>query len=656
MIAIVLIFCTSAAHSSETKEQFNVPLRENLINEDWPKVLEDANLGLEAFPKDEAYLKIKANAYWNMDKFDDAIEAYERLIDIYPAPRYKANLEELKIYKTEYEHALRSIENVDSNNWDMKDVIPLYFNVVYMQQKINKSYQLIKKFWLQDAALVHTKAEDLFLLDNDGPDNEERHKSAQEFDNSPVLVKLKQANVFQAQGKIVEAKALYEEVLALEPQNISAQMGMGYLKLNERDFLGAREIFEKIYEEQPDCVDAKIAVSNSYFADARYLSALEVLDGLPDTGKTEYLRALIYQENSMFSSAYVAIDADDAVRSDDLRYGLKKRTAPWLTPRYSFFNQTLADRFKLNSHKMGFSLQEGLGKNIFGLFSYTGIHFRSGNIDGTVFGTNANEVDFAFFGRPRRRLELQANIGGRFFRTGTGGTPSGAMLVTDSWLKYYFSDMLDAQIGFSRFNHEESFLSAAGAFVAPGVFAGRVSDNRLYLNINQRLPKRSYVYFKGALGLRKGENLPTNPYADGLLGIGKVVYDNRENPFFNIVAIDLATYNAGYKHNVLDEFGTDSLFGVYYSPPYFNASSLNVRAEGYNHNMKLRWGVKAFVASQIAPHAGTTTRIGVCFVPYIYWEPNERLTFNAVFHYSNFADVQKYYAMFQLQIKLFRRK
>lgn len=653
---VLIILLVPCAFCNETKEEIDERLKIQVQNEDWPGALENANLGLKMLPGDEAYLKIKANAYWNMDRFDESIETYKRLVELYPTPRYKANLEEIKAYKIEYEHAKRLLENVDSNNWDMRDIIPLTPNIMYMEQKIDKSYQLIKKFALQDMALVHSKMEDLFLLEQNTLSKEERHKASQEFDNDPILVKLKRANVFQATRHTAEAKKLYDEVLAVEPQNIDAQMGLGYLKLNERDFGAAREIFEKIYEEHPDYTDAKIAVSNSYSANAQYLSALEVLDELPETEKTAYLRGLIYSESDMFNSSRDAVLSDNSARADELRQNLRKKTGLQLIPRYAFYNQILANTFRLYSDKIGFNLQEGLGKNISGVFSYTGIKFLRGRLDGNEkFGNVVNDINFITFGRPKKRFDFQSSLGGRFYNKGSSGTPAGAMLLTDNWLGYHFSDNLNAQLGFSRLPNEESFLAAAGVFVEPGVLAGRVSDNRLYLNVNQRLPRRAYAYFRGGLGLRKGDALPTNPYADGLMGIGKVVYDNHENPFFNIVAIDINTYNSGFRYNVLELFGSNSLFGVYYSPPYFNANSLNLRAEGYSHNIRLRYGVKAFVASQTAPGNSPDTKVGVCAVPYISYAPNDRLTVNVVFHYSNFANVQKYYAMFQLHIKLFRK-
>ena len=657
MIAIVLIiFSISEVYPNETKEYFDGSLKDGITKEDWQKVLKDVNLALGVFPDDELYLKIKAGAYWNVGNYDDAIKTYEYLIKIYPAPNHKANLEEIKTHKAEHEYALRNIENVDSNDWDMGDVVPLYLNTIYMQQKINKSYRLIGKFALQDMALTHSRAEDLFLLNSAKLGEQERREAVQKFNDNPILTKLKQANVFQVKGELKKARELYEEVLQADPDNIDAQMGMGYSKFSERDFKVAREMFVKIYEKYPDYTDAKIAISNSYGADARYLNALEVLDGLPDTNKTRYLRGLIYGEIDMPNSSLDVLKGDDSERSNELKDSIYRKKSPRLIPDYSFLNQTLADRFRLNSYKTGVKLQEGFRGNVFGYFSYERVHLGSGNIGNRIFTTNTNDINLTFFGRPKRRLEFQTDIGARFFRLGTDGSPSGAMLTTDSWVKYYFSDTLDVQLGFSRENLEESFLSASGAFVAPNVFAGRVSDNRLYLNINQRLPKSSYAYFNGSLGLREGKSLPNNIYADSLLGVGKVVYENYKNRFFNIMAVDLATYNAGFRCDVLDEFGSDALFGVYFSPPYFNANSLSLRLEGYNYAIRLRYGIKAFVASQSATRAQTNTQTGVCFAPYISWAPNERLTLNAVFHYSNFADVQKYYAMFQLQIKLYKNK
>lgn len=636
-ILIILIFFAPSAFCTE-REEFNTQLKTFILNSDHSAAFKTADLALQEYSNDEVYLKIKADAAWNMNRFDDAIEIYEYFITLYPYPRYLADFEEIKAYKTVYEHSKMISVHVDSNIWDMNDVIPLFLNVMFNQQLLEKAYQAIKKFGLQDMAIEHNKAEDLFLLDN--PTQEEFQK----FYNDPVILKLKQANILQAQIKPDEAEMLYREVLRDDPQNIDAQMGLGYVELNRHNYKKALRIFENIAKNRPSYTDAQVAVSGAYLSDADYVNSLDVADELPPSLKTNYLKGLIYEEMMMWDSSRNSIINDYTERADELRGLLKTKTCPIFTPRHSFLIQTLNNTIHLNSHKTGFNYIQEIGKNLHGIFSYTGISFvEPASPTQSGFRNITNDVMFGLGGRIAPKWEVQGMLGTRAFGGG------GAMLLTDSWVKYYLSDKFDIQLGVSRFNVEESFLAAVGNENAAGVFTGRVPDTRLGLLMNWRLPKKWYAYFKGDIGERTGNNLPSNNFADGLLGIGKLVYKNYENPFINMVAIDAVTYNAAFQHDVL------ASTGAYYSPPYFNASSLNLRSQGYNRKLKLRYGIKAFVANQVAPGNQINTIIGVGVVPYISWQKNDHFTFNALFHYSNFANIQKYYATFQLQFKFFTK-
>lgn len=669
--AFVLPCCAGrcAENSAEQfeREEIDVQLKEQIKSEDWKEVYKNAELGLQYFPDDEAYLKIKADALWNMNDFENAIAIYKHFVEIYPTPRYLANFEEVKIYKKAYEESRYIVEIVDSNQWDMKDVIPLYLNTIYMTQRVDKVHEFVRRFGLQDMAIVHSMEEDLFLLEKDNLSTEERHEAAEHFDNDTIHVRLEEANVLQAQGKTLEADELYKEIMEEDENNIDARMGMGYTKLNERKYEEGRKLFREIFKDHPDYWDAKMGIANSYAAYADYILALSELEDVPETIKLEYLKGVIYTEAYMFDSALDAIKNDHSTRANELRHKIVLRSCPRLILRTSFLKQTLDNRFNLNANKVGFDYTQELKKNLHATFSYTGIAFFSGNIQTgptviTHFKNHAHDVLFGVDGRISKHWEVHGVFGGRFFGNTTNdvtGTDdldtSGAMLLCDSWAKYYVNDRFDVQLGFSRYNLEDSYLAAAGAIIAPEVFAGRISDNRVNLSMNYRFPDFAYAFFRGGLGLRPGVNLPTNQYADALLGIGRVVYNNPENPFINMVGMSITTFNSAFKYNVLNQFGEDSPFGVYYSPPYFNASSINIRAEGYIKRIKLRYGIKAFVAGQKSIGIVENQMIGACAVPYISYAPNEHFTVNAVFHYSNFADVRKYYAMVQLQFRFFRK-
>ena len=258
--------------------------------------------------------------------------------------------------------------------------------------------------------------------------------------------------------------------------------------------------------------------------------------------------------------------------------------------------------------------------------------YTSGVLNGVRLNNVTNEVRIGMENRVSPKLEYAGTAGVKVFQFG------GGLLTTDSWIKYFFNDKVNLRLGFYRDNIEQSFVSAVGAPV-DGVFTGRAIDNKIYLDTHIKLKKGFKLHIMGGYGVVPAQNLPTNQYLEGRIGLGKNVYDNEDNKWVQKVDLELISYNVGYQRNLLrnrDSMGT--LFGAYFSPQFYTANLLKVSAKTTKD--KFTYGINAFIGAQAALSGTTDTAtdtIGVS--PYLSYRFNEKVTVNAGYRYFDYADI-----------------
>lgn len=84
---------------------------------------------------------------------------------------------------------------------------------------------------------------------------------------------LLQAETHQMMGKIDDAMGSLEKVLEIESNNFVALMGLGLLHFEREDYKGALENYAKAAKANPDSVDARFNLGNTYLRMEDYASA-----------------------------------------------------------------------------------------------------------------------------------------------------------------------------------------------------------------------------------------------------------------------------------------------------------------------------------------------------------------------------------------------
>lgn len=188
-----------------------------------------------------------------------------------------------------------------------------------------------------------------------------------------------------------------------------------------------------------------------------------------------------------------------------------------------------------------------------------------------------------------------------------------------------------------------------------GIFTGRAADNKFYLEAQGKLPHQIYSYARAAYGVITAQNLVTNQYFEGYVGVGKLLYNNPRNKWINTFATDIVSYNSAYQYNLLNIYSsTGALFGGYFSPSYFNATTANLKLEGHFNKLPLRYGLKGFGGIQNALTPDQTTPTWG-YSPYVSYAINDKISIYAAYNHFNYADVQRDQFIFSAVIKLFKK-
>lgn len=363
-----------------------------------------------------------------------------------------------------------------------------------------------------------------------------------------------------------------------------------------------------------------------------------------------YIPDIPGHETIVWPEAGRALHATIYGNAEDLKYKIRRNQAITLTPSYTFLFQQLADEFKLDYHKFGIDVSKNTegNKNVF--MEYNVIIYTSGT---TSTITRQNNVTNEFKGgvqaRPNEKWEYRADLGVKAFEFGNG-----AMLTTDSWIKHYFNDGFNMRLGYKRNNIEQSYLAAVGEPM-DGVFTGRAADNKVYTEFEKELPYEFYIFGRGAYGAIYAQNLVTNQYTEGMIGIGRLFYNNPNNKWINTLGVDIISYNSAYQYNLLNLFNSaGKLFGGYFSPSYYNATTANLKLEGNIKKWHLSYGLKFFSGIQTAMSQDFTQQAwGLS--PYVAYDLNDNICLNLAYNYYNYASVQREQFIINLVIRGFKK-
>lgn len=629
----------------EDKYYLNRALESSMAIQNWDKAFIYNNKLLEFEQNSEVLLKNKGDIYSMKKDFPNALNAYKKLTENYPTPEYQFALANLYMTNQDFASAETSIQPLYQSNPDNPQFVDAYLNALLAQQKTRQAYWIIKTHHLETTKNGYTVAGDISMLDKDYQTAANNYKNAINLDPSDLILQNRLADSYRMLGYINGPQKIYESVLAKNPNDIDARLGLGYLEIDRKNYQNARMIFQNILRDNPDCRQAKIAIADSYIVNDDNLSALSELEEIPEDDQTKFMKAQTYYDMKMLSDSKQVLKGVASKDAEALRYKIRRDDAITITPQYSVWLQKLEEQFKLDIHKFGTIVSKNVDENTNVFMEYNLYIYSSGGLNQQ--NNVVNEFRTGVQSRPRRDLEYRADIGVKSFEFG------GGLINTDSWVKHYFNDNFNLKLGFKRNNIEQSYLSAVGTLFN-GVFTGRSVDNKTYLDFEGKLPHGIYTYGRGAYGVIYSQNLITNQYYEGSVGAGRLLYNNPKNAWINTFAFDIVSYNSGYQYyqtRLYDSNGT--LFGGYFSPSYFSATTGNLKMEGNIEKWRLKYGIKAFggVQTSVTPDS-TTPAWGVS--PYISYDINDNVVINILYSHSNYADIQRDLFMINAVIRGFK--
>lgn len=635
------------------EELLKLIIKNYMAQENWDKALCYTSRALEKNPNSEELLSIQGKLYSSMKDYSNALKTYQKLISICSKECYKLDLDDsYQVNKTFYGIETPMPTICKSCPVD-KGVLNTCLNLLLAQEKTQEAYSLMKEYGLENTPEgLRTQAE-IEMLKNNYEAAECLYRKALQMDKDNECIKNEFAICLRKERKFREAQKLCCEILKKNPNFIDAKIGLTSIEMDKGNYNIARKMFQAILCENPDCEDAKIGIIYSYMADNQNLEALKLLNKMPNSDEVNYAKAGIYYKLDMYSDAKQALKGVVQKDTKELDNQIRRERAFTVTPSYTFFNQELNEQYDLDLRKAGITVSEYGANNTKAFIDYGLYLYISGRHKDDHLTDTTNEIRGGIQARPNEKFEYRTDIGLKVFQS------ADAMINTDSWLKYYVSDFLNYRVGFERNNVEQSYLSAVG-FPINGVFTGQVARNRAYTEIEGRLPNKYYYYGKAGGGVYTAQNLPTNAFVDGTLGLGKTIYNNPKNKWIQTITADIMTYNASYQTNLLNirapAGATDSgTFGGYFSPSYYNADTINVKLEGGVKKWHLKYGIKGFVGAQFVFTPDNVSPVYGIY-PYINYDLNDHISVNLSYSFSDYFGIQRHLAIISVDIRGFRKR
>ncbi|MDD3236687.1 MAG: cellulose synthase subunit BcsC-related outer membrane protein [Candidatus Gastranaerophilales bacterium] len=578
---------------------------------DWENALKYLNIGLEKKPNYEKYLLQKADILTIQKQYEPAIIIFTTLTTISPKEEYKLKLIDLYLATGQYDKAELLIIPLYKEQAN-KEIAQKYLHILNTNEKHQEAYKL--------------------ALDNDLLESVDGH--------------LASANIARENNDFSKAKAYYSKILNQEPNNLSAQLGNAYASLEKKEFVESRNLFEKMLEVNPSFVPARLGIIDSYMANTEDLKTLSELNKMQPNEKVQILKAKTYYEMKMYENAKNSIKGINTPEGINLNNDVLRAQAYIFNPNYDLFTQKLSEEFKLNYDKIGFRNSKYID-NLNCYTDYNIIIYSSGVYPSTneKYNNVTNEIRGGIEGRIDPNKEIKLDVGAKIFQD------AGAMLNTDSWIKFYPNDKYNLKLGFSRDNVQQSYLSAVGMYLN-GIYTGQVANNKVYLEYEAKMPKRYYSFGRGGFGSMNGQNLRTNPYWEGMVGFGNLLYYTPKKEKIKKISTDIVTYNAGYRYNLLDIFDNEgNLYGGYWSPTWFSANTVNITALG--EYKKFNYGAAGYVGWQYAINPKQSLFIWGANA-FINYKINDHVDVNVAYRYFNYADVQRNQFIANVIIRGFR--
>lgn len=618
----------------KNNELLNLALEYSMALKDWDKGIFYTDKLLAYEPKSEKLLKSAGDLYSIKKDFLNSIKYYEKLVEYYPKLEYQLQLANYYMAGKQFKNAQMILESLYNKYPEDEKIAKSYLNSLLAQQKLIDSYLIAKDRNLLNTEEGYTILGDLDMKYKHYDSAGHNYYKALKFDPENLTLQNKLADSYRMFGCINGAEKIYCCILHKDPCNVGARMGLGSIQIERKNYNKARQIFCCILKENPNYKPAKMGLAYSYVANDEKFNALDILSQVTPDEESNFLKAKIYYDLGMPTDAKQNLAYTNSWDAKDLKYKIKRDNAITITPTYSFLKQTLAENFRLNYQMGGIRFAKNIDKNTNVFMNYNVYVYTSEDSNGLTNVTH--EFRGGIQGRPMPKLEYRTDVGVKVFEF-----DDGSMIVTDDWIKYHFNDKFNLKLGFYRDNLIQTYTSAVGQPIN-GVFTGRVADTRTYLEYEAKFPKNFYSFGRACYGVMYAQNLPTNQYLEGMLGVGKLLYNNPKNPIIQKVNFDLVTFNWTYQYNLLNLFNSAGvLFGGYFSPNFFTSNTANLKLEGEIKKLKLKYGCTGFAGVQIS-NAPAFTELTWGVGPYISYRVNDHIDINASYHYYDWAFMKRH--------------
>lgn len=633
------------------KATLTLALEQAIAQKNWTQSIEYANRLLAIDPNSEGLLRVIGDLYSAQKDYTNAIIYYKKLVETYPNPEYQVFLVNLYMANQDFEQAQFAIEPIYNAYPNNPMVIDLYLSILLAQQKTARAYWVIKNNHLEETVDGYMVLGDMAMKDKNYELAESHYKKAAGMDPESLILQNRLAQSYRMLGYTNGPTKIYKEVLAKDPSNLEARLGLGYVEMDKKNYNSARQIFNDILKDYPNYRYAKMAIANSYLVDNEKINGIAVLDTIPQDDETKLMKAQAYYNMNMWTDSKKTLKGVSTKEAEALKYKLRRNDAITITPTYSFFFQQLEEEFDLDLHKFGINIAKNVDNNKNVFMEYNVLVYTSGHLAKSPDRLNnvVHELKGGVQARPTENWEYHADLGAKVFEF-----RNEAMIITDSWIKHYYNDQFNIKAGFMRNNVEQSYVSAVGANV-DGVFTGRAAYNKAYVEFEKKLPNQFYTYGRGAYGTITAQNLPTNQYIEGLVAVGRLLYDNSKNKWINTFSADIVCYNSAYQYNLSKLYNSAKLlFGGYFSPSYFNATTLNLKAEGNIKKWHLRYGLRGFGGIQTSESPDSTTPAWG-FSPYLAYDLNDNICINLAYNHYDYASVLRDQFIFSAVIRGFNK-
>jgi tetratricopeptide (TPR) repeat protein len=156
-------------------------------------------------------------------------------------------------------------------------------------------------------------------------------QEALEQDTTLDLIRRRWAELFVSKYNYRDSDALYQEILAKNPNDIGAQVGRARIAiLSDRDFTGARKTLDKVFAAVPDHLVAHTLMALIELENERPRAAAKIL-----MSKVLAVAPRDHEALALLGASYYVAD-------DDTRYKATEKKALGINPRFAGFYTTVA--------------------------------------------------------------------------------------------------------------------------------------------------------------------------------------------------------------------------------------------------------------------------------------------------------------------------